>query len=406
MPILDIAQALRFLDALDPGGRHTLASEAPFGGRDGGPKWEQGATYEHELRAALIKDIEARQARGSNVYYGVNRPCPVGQQQGWNGKCNVDDIVAIRALAFDIDQFHDISQIENGLGGALRPSFIINTGGGLHLIYLLTETINVNLYRPPQTDDQKRINEILLDARSAITALGNDFETLLRRKFPKLKIDSMSNVDRVMRLPGTVNYPNADKRTRGQIEALAHIAKDYQNSFDFSELRTLIPRFAPPLSVTKAKYVPRANPKWTAYKKALASCEYIRDHEPRVDDNDWYVRNVMLPLIGAIHDDNEYNRLTIDEAFECFMEAVSGGARYAARGQKWYANKWRSHHPERPNYHRMTLGTLIRAAKNAGMTVLDTVAWEDDYERQLKELRELKQVAPQDVIDELMRSTK
>ena len=53
----------------------------------------------------------------------------------------------------------------------------------------------------------------------------------------------------------------------------------------------------------------------------------------------------------------------------------------------------------------MSLGTLIRAAKNAGMTVLDTVAWEDDYERQLKELQK-PQVAPQDVIDELKRYTK
>jgi hypothetical protein len=39
----------------------------------------------------------------------------------------------------------------------------------------------------------------------------------------------------------------------------------------------------------------------------------------------------MLPLIGAIHDENEANQLTIDEAFECFMEAVSGGARYGLR---------------------------------------------------------------------------
>ena len=28
----DINQALAFLDMLDPGGRHTIASEAPFGG--------------------------------------------------------------------------------------------------------------------------------------------------------------------------------------------------------------------------------------------------------------------------------------------------------------------------------------------------------------------------------------
>jgi hypothetical protein len=49
----------------------------------------------------------------------------------------------------------------------------------------------------------------------------------------------------------------------------------------------------------------------------------------------------------------------------------------------------------------MSLGTLIRAAKLLGMTALDTVAWEDDYERQLNELQELKQVAPQDIVDEL-----
>ena len=43
MLTLDIPQALSFLDMLDPGGRHTLASEAPFGGASGGPKWEYGA---------------------------------------------------------------------------------------------------------------------------------------------------------------------------------------------------------------------------------------------------------------------------------------------------------------------------------------------------------------------------
>jgi hypothetical protein len=225
MLTLDIDQALRFLDALDPGGRHAL-NEAPFGGPGGGPKWEHGATYDANTRAALIADIQRRQKRGSNVYYSVNRPCPVAEQQGSNGKCNVDDIVAIRALAFGIDLYQDMSMIEMGLSGALLPSFIINTGGGFHLIYLLSETINVNLYRPPKTDDERKINKILIETRSAVTALGNDFEALLRRRFQKLKIDSMSNVDRVMRLPGTVNCPKAEKRDKGQVEALAYIAKD------------------------------------------------------------------------------------------------------------------------------------------------------------------------------------
>ena len=175
---LDIAQALRFLDALDPGGRHTLASEAPFGGEMDGPNGSEARPTRRELRPLSSEDIGARQARGSNVYYGVNRPCPVWRSKRiWHGKCNVDDIIAIRALAFDIDHCHDISLIETGLSSALRPSFIINTGGGLHLIYLLKETINVNLYLPPKTDDEKAINKILDSARSAVTVLGNDFET-------------------------------------------------------------------------------------------------------------------------------------------------------------------------------------------------------------------------------------
>jgi hypothetical protein len=99
---LDIAQALHFLDMLDPGGRHTIASEAPFG-RDGGPKWEKGETFEALQRKYMIESIQERQARKSNVYYGVNRPCSANEQRGWYGKCNVDDIAVIRALAFDID---------------------------------------------------------------------------------------------------------------------------------------------------------------------------------------------------------------------------------------------------------------------------------------------------------------
>jgi hypothetical protein len=302
MPELDINAALTFLEMLDADGRHTIASEHPTNGPNGIPKWEGGATYEAHQREWLIADIKKRQARGSNVYYGVNRPCPAGEQQGFNGKCNVDDIIAIRSLAFDIDLCQDTALIENGLGGAVRPSLIINTGGGFHLIYLLKETINVNLYRTlPITDEQKKINEVLVAARGAVKTVAEAFETMLRFRFRNLKIDSMSNVDRVMRLPGTVNYPKAEKRSKGQVEALAHIAADYGRRFTFPELRSLVPGtvIAPP--VVKKPYVPQEGAFWTPYRKALACCQFLCD-KGAADSNDWYTRNVMLPLIGAIHD--------------------------------------------------------------------------------------------------------
>lgn len=106
MPKLDINHALAFLDMLETNGRHTIASEAPFG-RNSLPKWEIGATFEAQQRQLLIEDIQERQARGSNVYYSVNRPCGAAEQQGKYGKCNVDDIIDIRALAFDIMKICD-----------------------------------------------------------------------------------------------------------------------------------------------------------------------------------------------------------------------------------------------------------------------------------------------------------
>lgn len=290
MPRLDITPT--FLDQLDPDGRHTIASEAPFG-RDGGPLWEQGATFEPDHRQYLIEDIEKRQARGSNVYYGVNRPCSAADQQGRNGKCTVDDIIAIRALALYLDHFTDAELINAKLAGDLKPSIIINTGGGLHLIYLLKQVINVNLYRPPADDEQERINGLLTDARTSVSQLAHDFEALLRSIFPALKIDNMSNVDRVMRLPGTVNYPKAEKLANGQVEALAHIAIDNRIKCDPRQLRLHVPRLAPPRT-SKQKFEAPKDSQWPPYRKAMTLCEFIRD-DGLADTNEIYTHWVMLP---------------------------------------------------------------------------------------------------------------
>jgi hypothetical protein len=80
------------------------------------------------------------------------RPCRADKQQGFNGKCNVDDIISIRALAFDVDftvkKNPDLVKtllafIHTRLTGALRPTLVIDSGGGVQLIYLLKTTIDV-----------------------------------------------------------------------------------------------------------------------------------------------------------------------------------------------------------------------------------------------------------------------
>ena len=400
---LNVDQAINFLDVLDPNARHTIASEAPFGDRNGGPKWEQGATYEPELREDLIKDIQKRQARKSNVYYSVNRPCSASDQQGSYGKNSVDDIIGIRALAFDIDFFTDAELISTKLAGEFKPSIIVNTGGGLHLIYLLNEVINVNLYRLSPNDEQERINILLRDTRASVTQLAQDFEALLRSIFPKLKIDNMSNVDRVMRLPGTVNYPKAEKRAKGQVEALAHIAIDNRIKCDPRQLRLHVPRLVPPRRPMQKFDTPKDS-QWPPYRKAMTLCVFIRENG-LADTNEIYTKRVMLPLMGMIHDENENNRITLEEAEECFMEAVSGGERYGSvgRGAAHFKRQWRSHHPEQARRGAQSIGSLVKFCKDHGMQLpwsTSVVAWEQDFQRQRQELQELNtKLSDHDVID-------
>jgi hypothetical protein len=410
MLTLDIDQSLRFLDMLDPDGRHTLASEAPFGSKDGGPKWEQGATYEARQRPWLIKDIQDRQARGSNVYYSVNRPCPVSQRQGWAGKNNVDDIIAIRALAFDVDIIKRpfdgallVDFIDRQFTEALRPSLLINTGGGYQIIYILETTVSIELFRFVINEEHEEVNNKAKADRSAITTLAGDFETLLRELIPMelreyVKIDNMSNVDRVMRLPGTVNYPKAEKIAKGQVPALAHIAVNYEHKCNIFELRKKVPRIAvavaPPV-VPRKPFVQRPNSKWPISKKALVCCEFLRDNGA-ADSNEIYSKEVLLPLIGAMHDGD----LTIEEAEECFLEAVSGGERYGTmgRGPGYFKRQFKSHLHSRRMGHR-TLGSLIAYCKSLGMVLpwINEVSWEEEFLAQQKASSETITVVDFDV---------
>jgi hypothetical protein len=101
--------------------------------------------------------------------------------------------------------------------------------------------------------------------------------------------------------------------------------------------------------------------------------------------------------MGAAHD----RELTIEEAEECFLEAVSGGARYgivAGRGLGFFKRKWKSHLGSIRASHS-GLGTLIGFCKDNGMILpwKGEVIWEDDYERQRRELAESDQTIDEEL---------
>jgi hypothetical protein len=338
-----------------------------------------GAKLMRHWRERLVKDIRDRQARGSNVYYSVNAPVSSERRQGAHGKNNIDDIIAVRALAFDIDiikrPFDNgllLSFIDKTLTSALRPSLLISTGGGYHLIYLLDKPLNVELFRPASNEEQRAKNQEITNLRQRVTQLAHDFEFNLRLMVPTelndyIKIDNMSNVDRVMRLPGTVNYPKLEKKNKGQVEALAVIFKDYQCRANLRALRDATPGIDNVKASPRGPFIKRTNPKWPPYKMAMYCCEQIKD-AGLPDSNETYTLWVMLPLIGMIHDEND---LTIEEALECFLEAVCGGDRYGSpgRGAAYFMRQWKSHRPEIRRQGTRSLGSLIRFCQENGIAI-------------------------------------
>ena len=316
-----------------------LLSEAETAGLGG--KREQPTNLTKEKCSLPISKSDRLAAPTSTT--ASIAPVTRAQQRGWKGKCNVDDIIAIRALAFDIDiikrPFDNrllLEFIDRELTGPLRPSLLINTGGGYHLIYLLDKPISVSLFRPAIDDDQEQANEQAKADRFAITRLAYEFESLLRSIIPSelkdcVKIDNMSNVDRVMRLPGTVNYPKAEKRAKGQIEAPAYIEVNYHCRCDIFALRKNVARGPEAPPVRAKPTVIKTNKNWPNIRKVRIACTFIKNKIPEVDDNSWYTYNVMFPLQTAIHD--PVDPISEADAFECFMEAVSGGARYGIMGR-------------------------------------------------------------------------
>jgi hypothetical protein len=158
----------------------------------------------------LGKDIDtaeawARQynAEGNNIYFTVNTVRP-----GVNKKPTMADIVAVRFAHVDIDPPKDggpfdASTVYGRLEKAVvPPSFVNWSGNGMQAFWRLKPGATIE-----QTEQANR---------GLIAVFGGDPGT--------------QNIDRLMRVPGTNNYPNAKKRAAGRTVTQAKIKMPDDNS--------------------------------------------------------------------------------------------------------------------------------------------------------------------------------
>jgi len=181
---------------------------------------------------AVAKWIDARQGK-ANLYFSVN---PL--THAIDKKAERTDIARIVALQVD----SDVRPGENQADGTARiikmfeaykvpPSLIISSGGGAQAFWLLEEPLDIG-------GDLVKAE----DAKLYNIQLERD-----------LQGDNCHNIDRIMRLPGTINIPNTTKLKKGRKPSVAAI-------YSRTDAKYPITAFAKAMKIQEAEEKPGAGP--------------------------------------------------------------------------------------------------------------------------------------------------
>lgn len=215
MPTYDTKTAVQFLQKWSPTAPWALTSIVPDGVTDTAsflPKdWQKCANW-----------IEERQNK-KNIYFHVNPA-----KKMLYSKASKEDISRLAWLHIDIDPRAG-EDIEEERTRALKllkkfdkkPTVIIDSGGGYQGFWRLKE------------DEQVEISS---------TEKAIELEAYNRQLEKVFQGDHCHNIDRIMRLPGTINIPTNKKRKKGRTAVLAKLV-------DFNELEYSLSDFTPAVRV-------------------------------------------------------------------------------------------------------------------------------------------------------------
>lgn len=225
-PVPDTDEALAFLEQWRPGGPWVLTSIVPDGKTT-------TATFAADKADDLRAWVDERQAV-ENIYFSVN-----DATKSLTSKAKKIDIAFARALHVDLDPRvnEDIESERERAERLLRnfdppPTVIIDSGGGFQGFWLLDELEPLN-GDPAPVEGRNLAIEVALQA------------------------DACHNIDRIMRLPGTINIPGEKKRKKGRVPALARVVEaDWSRRYrleDFQpapKVATTVGGSAPKVDVT------------------------------------------------------------------------------------------------------------------------------------------------------------
>ncbi len=164
-------------------------------------------TFRPDTADEMIAWVEKMNLDHHNVYYHVGVPL-----RDLNRKAERADIDKVAWLHVDIDprggvdpeicRQQALSLLKTGKDGIPTPTVVVDSGGGVQAFWKLNLPIEIggDLAKAEQAKAHNQRLEVVFDA------------------------DNCHNIDRIMRLPGTVNWPTARKRRKGREPRLATVA--------------------------------------------------------------------------------------------------------------------------------------------------------------------------------------
>ena len=201
----DAVELYRFLESAADFGQIHLVAIHPTRGEI------SGRDFALDVDAAKSWVINQNCA-GRGVYWSPNRIAP-----GVQKKPSKADVLGARFVHVDLDPPKGQLWTAEDKAGALsrlqdcqpHPSLIVDSGGGFNAYWRLEDEC-----RDPDTIEG--INR----------ALGE-----------KLGADSCWNVDRILRVAGTINWPNAKKAAAGRAPCLAEVVEEEGGEYSIEALR-------------------------------------------------------------------------------------------------------------------------------------------------------------------------
>lgn len=193
------AEAINALKLLDPHGRHNLVAIPPDES-EGRPR---GRTFEPGEWDAIAEWVDAHNGKW-NCYFSANEP----KAGAPSGKLRKEHIGAIRSLYVDKDPEdgvpleearRDLVALADRMQSyTLPPTMTIDSGGGVQLLWKLDQKLDASEHQ--QWAEQQ----------------GRGLAQLM-------SADPVQNIDRILRLPGTLNIPSAKKRQKGREPRVASL---------------------------------------------------------------------------------------------------------------------------------------------------------------------------------------